>query len=108
MEGPLYCYAPHPLLAQRNMMVMNALGINIMTLPTDLPGERSRRVAAPTVAPPPFAEQVIAGYLELVSPTHNNLQGYRFIDRPEYGDSRHHSPATRRVAQSADNQPPPL
>jgi hypothetical protein len=71
MEGPLYGYVPHPLLAQRTMVVMNTLGRQVMTLPTDRPGERSWKVAAPTKAPHPFAEQVIAGYLELVSPTHN-------------------------------------
>ncbi len=86
MEGPLYCYVPHPLLAQRTMVVMNILGKQIMTLPTDRPGERSWKVAVPTQAPGPFAEQVIAGYLELVSPTHNNLKGKRFIDRLERGE----------------------
>ena len=86
MEGPLYGYVPHPLLAQRTMMVMNALGRHVMTLPTDRPGERSWKVAEPTKAPPPFAEQVIAGYLELVLPAHNNLKRYRFIDRPEHGE----------------------
>ena len=86
MEGPLYCYVPHPLLAQRTMVVMNTLGRQIMTLPTDRPGERSWKVAAPREAPRPFAEQVIAGYLELLSPTHNNLKRYRFVDRPEHGE----------------------
>ncbi len=86
MEGPLHSYVPHPLLAQRNMVVMNTLGRHVMTLPTDLPGERSWKVVAPTEAPRPFAEHVIAGYLELVSPSHNNLKGYRFIDRPEHGE----------------------
>lgn len=48
VEDPLFSYAPHPLLAQRNMQVMNSLGMNVMTLPTDLPGERSWKVVAPT------------------------------------------------------------
>jgi hypothetical protein len=65
-ESPLHSYVPHPLLAQRNMVVMNKLGIHVMTLPTDLPGERSWKVVAPTEAPRPFAEHVIAGYLESV------------------------------------------
>ncbi len=85
IEGPLYSYVPHPLLAQRTMVVMNTLGRQVMTLPTDRPGERSWRIATPTKAPPPFAEQVIIGYLELVSPSHNNPKGYRFVDRPEHG-----------------------
>jgi hypothetical protein len=86
MEGPLYSFAPHQLLAQRNMLVMNTLGVKIMTLPTDLPGERSWKVAAPMEPLRPFAEHMIAGYLELTSPSHNNLMAHRFIDRPERGD----------------------
>ena len=86
MEDPLHFYVPHPLLAQWNMVVMNKLGINVMTLPADLPGARSWKVVTPTKAPRPFAEHVIAGYLELVSPSHNNLKRYRFIDRPEHGE----------------------
>ena len=86
MEGPLHFSVPHPLLAQRNMVVTNKLGIHVMTLPTDLPGEGSWKVVAPTEAPRPFAEHVIAGYLELVSPSHNNLKRYRFIDHPEHSE----------------------
>ena len=73
-------------LAERNMLVMNTLGMNVMILPTDLPGERSWKVVAPTEPLRPFAESVIRGYLELISPTHNNLRRYRFIDRPEASD----------------------
>jgi hypothetical protein len=83
VENPLSCYAPHQLLAQRNMLVMNTLGISVMTLPTDLPGERSWKVVAPTEPRRPFAESVIRGYQELVSPSHNNLKGHRFVDRSE-------------------------
>jgi hypothetical protein len=83
VENPLSCYAPHQLLAQRNMLVMNTLGISVMTLPTDLPGERSWKVVAPTEPRCPFAESVIQGYQELVSPSHNNLKGHRFVDRSE-------------------------
>lgn len=83
VNDPLFSYAPHQFLAERNMLVMNTLGTNVMILPTDLPGERSWRVVAPTEPLRPFAESVIRGYLELISPTHNNLRRYRFIDRPE-------------------------
>ena len=83
MDDPLYSYAPHQLLAQRNMLVMNKLGVNVMTLPTDRPGERSRKVSAPTEPMPSFAEHIIEGYLELVSPTHNNIKRDRFVDRAE-------------------------
>ena len=83
VEDSLASYAPHKLLAQRNMQVMNTLGITVMILPTDLPGERSWKVAAPMEPLRPFAESLIRGYQELVSPSHNNLKGYRFIDRSE-------------------------
>ena len=83
MLDPLYSYVPNRLLAQRNMLVMNKLGVNVMTLPTDRPGERTWKVAAPTEPMPSFAEHTIEGYLELVSPTHNNIIRARFVDRPE-------------------------
>lgn len=74
MEEPLFSYAPHPLLAQQNMQVMNSLGMN---LPTDLPGERSWKVVTPTEPLRPFAETVIRGYLTLLS--RNNLRKLRFV-----------------------------
>jgi len=79
MESPLYSYVPHQMLAQRNMAVMNKLGVNVMTRPTDLPGERSWRVLEPTEPMGPFAEHVIEGYLELTSPLHNNIRANRFV-----------------------------
>lgn len=86
VDDPLFSYAPHQFLAERNMLVMYTLGMNVMILPTDLPGERSWKVVAPTESLRPFAESVIRGYLELISPTHNNLRRYRFVDRPEVSD----------------------
>ncbi len=86
VEDPLSSYAPHRLLAQRNMLVMNTVGVSAMTLPADLPGERSWKVVAPTEPLRSFADSVIRGYQELVSPSHNNLKRYRFIDRPEHSD----------------------
>ena len=83
MLDPLYSYVPNRLLAQRNMLVMNKLGVDVMTLPTDRPGERSWKVEAPTEPMPSFAMQTIDGYLEMVSPTHNNIKRDRFVDRPE-------------------------
>jgi hypothetical protein len=79
VEDPLFSYTPHPLLAQRHMQVMNSLGVNVMTLPTDLPGERSWKVVAPTEPLRPFAETVIRGYLTLLS--RNNLRQLRFVDQ---------------------------
>jgi hypothetical protein len=87
METPLYAYVPHQVLAQRNMVVMNKLGVNVMGLPTDQPGERSESVLEPTEPLRPFAEQVVDGYVELTLPGHNNfITRLRFIDFPERGD----------------------
>ena len=83
MKNPLYSYMPHQLLARRNMLVMNTLGMKVMTLPTDRPGERTWKVTVPTEPRPSFAVHMIAGYQELVSPSHNNIMGHRFVDRPE-------------------------
>jgi hypothetical protein len=83
MLDPIYSFVPNKLLAQRNMLIMNKLGMDVMTLPTDRPGERSWKVEVPTEPMPSFAMQTIDGYLELVSPSHNNVNRNRFVDRPE-------------------------
>jgi len=85
MNSPLYSYVPSQVLAQRNMTVMNKLGVNVTFRPSDLPGNRSWRVVAPIEPLSPYAEHVVEGYQELVSPTHNNIQNERFVDRPERG-----------------------
>ena len=87
MGTPLYSYIPHQRLAQQNMLVMNKLGVDVMTRPADQPGQRSWRVLEPTEPKSPFAEHVIEGYQELTSPVHNNIKGERFIDRPERSDT---------------------
>jgi hypothetical protein len=86
METPLYAYVPHQALAQRNMVVMNKLGVNVMDLPTDQPGERSESVLEPKEPLRPFAEQVVEGYVELTLPRHNNITRLRLIDFTERGD----------------------
>jgi hypothetical protein len=83
LETPLYVYRPHQLLARENMVMMNRLDVDVLAQSADMPGERTWRAASPTEPLAPFAEQVIAGYLELRAPVYNNLQGVRFIDRPE-------------------------
>jgi hypothetical protein len=87
MNSQLYSYMPHQALAQRNMMVMNALGVQVMDWPSDEPGHRSWRVlepTEPTVPPGPYAQHVIAGYQERITPWFNNPKNKNFVDRPEY------------------------
>lgn len=67
-------------------MVMNALGVNVTQNAGDRPGQRSWRVVEPVEPLSPYAEHVVEGYQELVSPTHNNIKRERFVDRPEVSD----------------------
>ncbi|GAC1646245.1 MAG: hypothetical protein NVS4B12_13050 [Ktedonobacteraceae bacterium] len=83
----LYAYVPHQSLAQRNMLVMNEAGLEALDKPDDLPERRSRRVVPPTELERPFAEHVVEGYQELITPTHNNIKDDRFVDRPEPDES---------------------
>jgi len=83
MDTPLYSYVLHRVLAQWNIAVMNKVGVDVMTRPSDAPGQRSWRVLEPTEPPGPYAEHVIAGYVELTSPLHNNITAVRFVDLPE-------------------------
>ncbi len=86
-DAELYSYVPHQSLTQENMLVMNLVGIDVLT-PEDAPGERSWRVVEPIEEPnSPLAEQVVEGYEELVSPAHNNLNEKRFVDRQELDES---------------------
>lgn len=89
MEEPLYAYIPHQVLAQRNMVVMNKLGLHVEAQWADQPGHRSWRVQEPTVPAGPYAQQTIPGYQELTTPLHNNLKDDPFVDRPEwYGSEK--------------------
>ena len=89
IDSPLFAYVPHPLLAQRNMLVMNAVGTEALVTPVDLPGHRSWRVVKPTAERdnPPYAEHVVTGYQELVSSKHNNLSDSGFVDKTEPDES---------------------
>ena len=82
-DDPLYAHVTSQALAQRNMEVMNRMGVQVMSRPIDQPGERSRRVLEPTTEPHSFAEHLIVGYVELTAPRHNNLREVQFVDFPE-------------------------
>lgn len=80
---PLYAFVSSQALARRNMEEMNKMGVQVMSRPSDQPGERSEAVLEPEDRPRPFAEQVIEGYVEMTAPWHNNIRGVRFVDSPE-------------------------
>lgn len=83
MDLPIYAYIPHQSLAERNMVVMNKLGANVMSKAVDQPGNRSWRVLESIEPLHPFAEHVILDYQPLFAPYYNNIRGVRFFDRPE-------------------------
>jgi hypothetical protein len=66
MASPLYSYAPNPLLARRNMLVMNEVGISVTSASADLPGHRTPRVELPKLPQPPYAEHPVWGEIAIV------------------------------------------
>lgn len=87
-DEPLYAHVTSQALAQRNMEVMNRMGVQVMSRPADQPGERSQRVLEPTKEPHSFAEQVIEGYVEMTAPWRNNAREVRFGHYPERSEER--------------------
>jgi hypothetical protein len=105
LDSPPYAYLPHPALARRNMLVMDRVGIRASAGAPDRPGERTWRVAAPTVPPGPYAEEAIAGYVALTAPLHNNPRDVAFADRAEPMGL---PPVVQReVATAGPAEPPP-
>lgn len=82
LEAARSAFVLHPALAQRNMRVMDQLGVQITTDAPDQPGQRTWRVAKRTMPEGPYAEQVIRGYVALTSTWQNNPIGRRFLDVP--------------------------
>jgi hypothetical protein len=70
LDARIYTPVGHPALAQRNMLVMNALGVRVSDHGADRPGHRTDRVVLPTMPAGPYAETAIRGELELVPPAH--------------------------------------
>ncbi|HEX6540851.1 MAG TPA: hypothetical protein VF040_03780 [Ktedonobacterales bacterium] len=66
MKSPLYMYVPHPALARCNMLLMNALGVQITDNPADRPGRRTPRVQRPVMPEPGYAEHVVTNAITMV------------------------------------------
>ncbi|HEV2235249.1 MAG TPA: hypothetical protein VGR57_01190 [Ktedonobacterales bacterium] len=79
LDGPLYASLRHPALAQRNMRLMDGVGVAAP------PDAHQPPLAAPDLVAPPYAECVITGYVALTSPRHNNPAGLRLTDAPARG-----------------------
>ncbi|MBF6592349.1 MAG: hypothetical protein IVW57_17700, partial [Ktedonobacterales bacterium] len=80
LDTPLYAMLRHQALAQRNMLVMNALGVRVTDNGADRPGQRTERVALPTMPAGPYAQQIIIGAVEMTPPAHST---YRYIPAEE-------------------------
>lgn len=61
MSSPLYMYVPHPALARRNMVLMNALGMKVSDNVADRPGKRTASVQPPAMPQYAYADFVVAG-----------------------------------------------
>lgn len=83
LDSPLTAYISHQALAQRNMEVMNRLGVQVIFRPSDLPGQRSWRVVTPIEPMSPYAEHVVMGYQDMTPSLYNNVKRDRFVDQPE-------------------------
>jgi hypothetical protein len=75
LDSPLFAFVPHRVLAQRNMLVMNKLGVSVLSQ-EDHPDRRSlfKRTNSSDATYRPFAEQVVQPYLDMTSPDHNNIK----------------------------------
>lgn len=76
LDTPAYSYVPHPELARRNMLVMNAIGVQITENAADRPGERTARVAAPAPPLPAYADAPLPHALEFTPPPLSTLGFY--------------------------------
>jgi len=76
LDSPLFAFVPHQVLAQRNMLVMNKVGINVLSKPEDHPDRRSwfRSTSTSGAMFSPFAELVVQPYLDMTSPNHNSIK----------------------------------
>ncbi|GLV56591.1 hypothetical protein KDH_34300 [Dictyobacter sp. S3.2.2.5] len=87
MQGPLYTFVPHQVLAERNMLVMNTLGRQTMDRPSNPAAQRTSPVQQSHTNPQPLAETVIPNYQDMTSSAYNNLMKDRFAD-PEVQKKR--------------------
>lgn len=71
LGSPLFRQVRHPVLARRNMLVMNRLGEQLTSAPWNRPGHRTDRVQAPTMPRGPYAQETIRGERELTPPPYS-------------------------------------
>ncbi len=78
-----YLYYPHPDLARRNMLVMNALGVRVTDNRADQPGNRTWKVEDTSLPATPYAQTLIAGALELLPAPHGTYAYFPETDAAE-------------------------
>jgi hypothetical protein len=72
LQPPLYGYVRHPALAERNMLLMNSIGVRTTDNDADWSGRRTWLVQVPPPLGRSYAGQVIIGATTLVSGWSNN------------------------------------
>lgn len=95
LETPLYAPFAHPVLARKNMVVMNAQGVLVTSALADRPGERTSAVRERTMPAGPYAEEVIVGEVEMTPPPYST---YRYMPAAE---------TVREVMNNPDAPPEP-
>lgn len=80
LDTPLYAPFAHPVLARKNMVVMNAQGVLVTSVPADRPGGRTSAVRERTMPAGPYAEEVITGLIELTPPPYSTYQYFPAYD----------------------------
>lgn len=90
LQGPVYTFVRHPALAQRNMVLMDRVGVRTASGVGVVSNREGEPVYSPPTAEGAFAEHMIEGYVVLTAPDHNNPAGVRFVDRPELSQSEMH------------------
>jgi hypothetical protein len=83
LRGPAYAFVRHPALAQRNMVLMDRVGVRAARIKSSESDGSPAQDDDQPAREGAFAEQMIGGYVLLTAPGHNNPRGVRFVDRAD-------------------------
>jgi hypothetical protein len=105
MATVAYAYLPHPALARRNMLVMNALGVRITDTVADQPGRRTWKVEHADKPALPYAQTLIAGEVEQLPSPHGS---YGYFPKEDAVKAVADASAASHVPTVGDEQQPSL
>lgn len=81
LRSPAYAFVRHPALAQRNMVLMDRVGVRAAKAKAGYAEGELPLPDGQADGDGAFAEQLIESYVLLTAPGHNNPAGVRFTDR---------------------------